>query len=403
MSPSTPNIDTESGCKAFLEIYRDGLLNDTLPFWIPRAEDNVHGGFQTARGRAGELLDTDKSVWAQGRFSWLLGELFNTVEPNPDWLRLAKSGCDFMIDHCFDPLDGRMWFHVSDKGLPIRKRRYSFTESFAAIAFGELAKATGQQKYREFAEKSFDQFVQGNLSPQGPAKFTGVRPGRGIGFPMILVVTAQQLRESIGLESANHWIDFSIDLIRRYHLKPDIRCVMETVGLNGEIIDHFDQRTLNPGHAIEAAWFLMAEGAIRSDPSLVQTGLQMLDWMWERGWDEEHGGILYFVDLHGGPVQEYWHDMKFWWPHNETIIATLLAFLLTGDSKYARWHSQVHAWAYDHFPDSEFGEWYGYLRNDGSVSSDLKGNLWKGPFHLPRMQLVCWKMLENKLAGQPIF
>jgi N-acylglucosamine 2-epimerase len=32
---------------------------------------------------------------------------------------------------------------------------------------------------------------------------------------------------------------------------------------------------------------------------------------------------------------------------------------------------------------------------DGRLSVPLKGNLWKGPFHLPRMQLVCWKLLEE--------
>ena len=57
----------------------------------------------------------------------------------------------------------------------------------------------------------------------------------------------------------------------------------------------------------------------------------MLDWMWRRGWDEEYGGLFYFRDLRGLPVQDYWHDMKFWWPQCEAIIATQLAWTLTGD------------------------------------------------------------------------
>ena len=211
---------------------------------------------------------------------------------------------------------------------------------------------------------------------------------------MITIVTAQELRESIGLPDADMWIDRSIDDIRRYHLKEDIQCVMETVSPSGDIIDHFDGRTLNPGHAIEGAWFIMLEGKLRCDDGLIRTGCQILDWMWERGWDKEHGGILYFVDVHGHPVQEYWHDMKFWWPQNEAIIATLLAYTLTGEPKYADWHTRIHDWTYKHFPDPQQGEWFGYLHRDGSISSPLKGNLWKGPFHMPRMQLVCWRMLE---------
>ncbi len=126
----------------------------------------------------------------------------------------------------------------------------------------------------------------------------------------------------------------------------------------------------------------------------------MLDYMWKRGWDEEHGGILYFKDVCNKPVQEYWHDMKFWWPQCEAIIATLLAYQLTGDAKYADWHRMIHDYAHKLFPDREFGEWYGYLHRDGRVSSQVKGNHFKGPFHLPRMQWYCWQLLEVGVASK---
>ena len=377
-------------------VYRDGLLDDTLPFWLRFAVDKRHGGFMTSLDRDGTLIDTDKSVWAQGRFTWLLGELYNNVSPRDEWLELAKHGADFLNQHCFDPDDGRMWFQVTRDGRPIRKRRYAFSESFAAIAMGELFLATQDERYREVAQRAFEAFIDRNVNPQHdiPPKFTDVRPSKGLGFPMITIVTAQELRQSIGLANANEWIDRSIEVIRRDHLCDEHRCVLETVGPNGEFIDHFDGRTLNPGHAIEGAWFIMHEGKLRNDASLVRLGCKMLDWSWHHGWDEKYGGILYFVDARGLPVQEYWHDMKFWWPQNEAIIATLMAYQLTGDEKYANWHQQIHDFAFEHFPDSEHGEWYGYLHRDGRISSTAKGNLWKGPFHLPRMQLTCWQLLK---------
>ena len=388
---------TDQRIQQLITVYRDGLLEDVMPFWITHAVDREHGGLMMCLNRDGSVIDTDKGVWQLGRVTWMLGELYNNVEPRGDWLELAQNTAAFIDAHCYDPSDGRMYFHVTRDGRPIRKRRYAFSESFAAIAYGELAQATGSEEYAEKARRCFKRFVDHSLNPRGvEPKFTDVRPTRNIAFPMITINTAHELRRSIGLAEADDWIDRSIDTISRYHVKQEIECVMETVGINGELIDHFDGRALNPGHAIEASWFIMMEGKYRGDSELIELGCRILDWMWHRGWDEEYGGVLYFVDVKGLPVQEYWHDMKFWWPHNETIIATLLAWSLTGDKKYARWHTAVHDWSFRHFPDPEYGEWFGYLHRDGRLSVPLKGNLWKGPFHLPRMLLRCWQILAER-------
>lgn len=376
---------------ALFSEYRTGLLEDTMPFWLKHGVDSKFGGVITSLSHDGTIVDTDKGVWQQGRFTWLLGKLYNELEPREDWLRVAESGIQFIAQHAFDPSDGRMWFQLTQDGKPIRKRRYAYSESFAAIAFGEMAKATGKAEYAEKALELFLRFVEHKPTP----KFTEVRPTRGIGVPMITINTAQQLRDSIGLENAARYIDHSIEEIRKYHVKDDIACVMETVGISGEMLDHFDGRTLNPGHAIEGAWFILWEGRYRGDNELIRLGCQMLDWMWQRGWDEQYGGIFYFTSVDGSPVQEYWHDMKFWWPQNEAIIATLLAYLLTGEDRYAQWHQAIHDWAYSHFADPEHGEWFGYLHRDGRISSTLKGNLWKGPFHFPRMQLICSQLLQE--------
>jgi N-acylglucosamine 2-epimerase len=382
-------------------IYRNGLLSDVVPFWLRNGLDEELGGILTALDRDGSVLDTDKSVWAQGRSAWMFAEIYNEPLCQQDparaqWLAAAVGIADFIKSHCFDEADGRLWFQVTRDGRPLRKRRYAFGESFAAIAFGELFKATGDEEYRELAKNCFQMFLDHNRNPVGVVpKFTEVRPTKGIGFPMITVVTAQELRDSIGLESATKLIDEAIQEIRDDFWRPEIDCVMETVAMDGSSLEHFDGRTLNPGHAIEGAWFIMNEGKLRGEQTLIDLGLQMLDAMWRRGWDSEFGGLLYFVGVDSRPVQEYWHDMKFWWNHNELIIATLLASQLSNDRKYAGMHRVAHDWAYEHFTDKEHGEWYGYLRRDGTVSNPGKGNLWKGPFHLPRMQLTCWRLLEE--------
>jgi N-acylglucosamine 2-epimerase len=385
----------------YLNFYTDQLLTDTIPFWFPRSYDKEYGGFLLMRDADGSLLDDDKAVWIQGRATWLLATLYNTIEAKPEWLEGARLGYEFLVNHCFDT-DGRMFFHVTRQGSPIRKRRYFFSETFAVIAMAAYAKASGDQEAARRAREIFGKCIEyattpGLLEP----KYTATRPAIGIGVPMIMINTAQQLRETIGDIRCDEWISIWIKQIAEKFVKHDINCVMEQVAPDGSIIDHLDGRTLNPGHAIEGAWFILHEAVYRNhDPTLIELGCKMLDYMWERGWDTEHGGILYFRDVFNKPVQEYWQDMKFWWPQNETIIATLLAYLITGKEKYANWHQQIHHYAYSHFHDKQNGEWYGYLHRDGKVAQSAKGNLFKGPFHLPRQEWYCREILKSYLAGK---
>ena len=378
------------------DFYESQLLKDTIPFWFPKSIDEEFGGFLLMRDRDGSLLDDDKSVWIQGRATWLLATLYNTVEKRKEWLDGAKKGVDFLLDHCFDT-DGQMFFHVTRDGKPIRKRRYFFSETFAVIALAAYAKASGDSLLAGKAREIFGKCIAYSTNEiKLKPKFEDTRPSKGIGVPMIMMNTAQQLRETIGDPRCDEWIEKWIGEIEIFFVKDDIRCVMEQVANDGSIIDHIDGKTLNPGHAIEGAWFILHEAKYRNnDPHLIDLGCKMLDYMWERGWDKEQGGILYFRDVFNKPVQEYWQDMKFWWPQNEAIIATLLAYTITGNEKYKQWHQQVHDYAYTHFHDREFGEWYGYLHRDGTVAQPAKGNLFKGPFHLPRQEWYCWKLLEN--------
>lgn len=378
------------------EFYKDRLINDTVPFWFPRSYDYDFGGYLLMRDEDGSLLDTDKAVWIQGRACWLLATLYNTVEKRAEWLEGARIGYEFLRDKCFNS-EGKMYFHVDRSGNPIRMRRYFFSETFAVIASAAYAKASGDASAAAFAREMFSIcLAYSNGERPMASKFEDTRPSKGIGIPMIMINTAQQLRETIGDPRCDEAIMGWIREIEQNFVKDDIRCVMEQVGLEGEIIDHIDGRTLNPGHAIEGAWFIMHEGIYRGmDQGLIDLGLRMLDYMWERGWDKEYGGILYFRDVYDRPVQEYWQDMKFWWPQNEAIIACLLAYLITKDDKYALMHKQIHEYAYSHFHDSENGEWFGYLHRDGRIAQTAKGNLFKGPFHLPRQEWYCWSIIEQ--------
>jgi len=383
-------------------IYRRTLLDDVIPFWMRHGLDPVHGGILTALDRDGTLLDTDKSIWGQGRTGWMFGTLHRTIEPRAEWLEASRSCVQFLRDHGEDA-GGKLHFTVTREGAPLRMRRYVYSEAFAAIGNAVFAKIAHDGRAAEDAVRYFTAFITQNFTAGlMPAKVDSeTRPAKSIGPLMIGIATAQEMRVNLGDLSVlgrtcTEWIDAWIDEIERDFLKPDEKVLMETVSPDGSLIDHFDGRTINPGHAIEAAWFIMHEGRTRGDARKTKLGLTILDWMWERGWDKELGGIFYFRDVKGLPVQEYWHDMKFWWPHNEAVIATLLAWKISGREIWRERHQLVHDWSFRHFADSEQGEWYGYLHRDGTPSVQLKGNMWKGPFHLPRMLWYCLRLLEEK-------
>ena len=95
--------------KELKDVYRSGLLDDTVPFWTKNAIDREQGGYLFSLTREGKVYSTDKPVWVHGRFAWLLSTLYSTVEKKPEWLALAKHGLDFLTKHAFDT-DGRMFF-----------------------------------------------------------------------------------------------------------------------------------------------------------------------------------------------------------------------------------------------------------------------------------------------------
>lgn len=380
--------------------YSETLTRDVLPFWVRHGWDREHGGIFTCLDRDGSLMDSDKSLWFQGRAGWMFATAFRTVEPRAEWLEVARSCASFSRRHGHGP-GGKMWFLVDREGRPLRMRRYVFSEAFAAISYAAVSVATGDAELRQAALDTFALYLRHSFEPGlMPPKDEPTRPSKGIGGLMIGIVTAQELREHLGDVSVEgrrlgDWIEAFIGEIERDFLKPDLRVLLEVVAPDGSILDHQDGRTLNPGHALECAWFILHEARIRRRDDWVALGVQILDWMWERGWDYGPGGLRYFTDLRGLPVQEYWHDMKFWWPHCEAIIATALAWRMTGETRFAERHQRVHAWSFRHFPDPVHGEWFGYLHRDGTVSQPAKGNRFKGPFHLPRMLWYCARLLAE--------
>lgn len=393
-------MDVRKYIETWAEKYRSDLTENIMSFWLEHGLDRKNGGVYTCLDRDGSLMDPTKSVWFQGRFAFICSFAYNNVEKRPEWLEAARLTLDFIEAHCFDN-DGHMYFSVTAEGRPLRQRRYVFSETFAAIAMAEYSLATGDRHWAERALQVFDD-TQRFLSTPGylAPKFKESVQLQSHSIIMILINVGSCLRKVIDDPKLTQQIDDSIARLKKYFIHPEFKCLLETVGMNGEFIDTNLTRTINPGHCIETSWFIMEEAKLRNwDKEMLDMALEIFDWSWDWGWDKQYGGIINFRDCRNLPPQDYSQDMKFWWPQCETIIASLYAYLATGDEKYLYRHERISEWTYAHFPDDSEGEWYGYLHRDGTVAQPAKGNLYKGPFHIPRMMIkgymLCKEILEK--------
>ena len=389
--------------------FRDEL-DRCVAFWLKNGMDPAHGGVYTCLDREGKVFSTDKSVWMQGRCAWIFAHLCRLYGPQGQWLDASRSCLDFMERYCINrEAGGRMYFTVTGDGKPLRQRRYCFSEAFYAAANAEFYGLTGEAERLDRARRAYDLYWDLNHglpdpTGLGPKTIPETRTGRAFGIPMIILnVTGILLRVDPGRKALyEQRAAQCVEEIFKYHVHPELKCVLENVGPDGEARLYYTEgRIVNPGHDIEGVWFLLEHAKRIGDRELVKKAAEIFDWAIEAGWDREYGGLLYFVDCLGKPPEAYEHDMKLWWPHNEILIASLMLYRDTGDKKYLDWFEKTLNYCQANFSDPEHGEWYGYLRRDGKPTEPpCKGSTFKGPFHLPRMLSICDRLIDEILAGK---
>ena len=381
---------------ALIQQYHDELHNRVLPFWLEHSQDKEYGGYFTCLDRDGSVFDTDKFMWLQGREVWLFSMLCNKEGIRPEWLECARQGAEFMLKHGHDG-DYNWYFALTREGQPLVDPYNIFSYTFAAMAFAQLHKATGEECYAEATRRTFRHIMErwDNPKAQWNKAHAGTRDIRAMAPSMILCNLLLEIEHLIEPEVVEESIDRALGDVMNTFYRPELGLVVEHINADGTLSDTFDGRLINPGHTLETMWFVMDLARRRGDEELikkaVEIGLNTLDF----GWDKEHGGIFYFMDRKGCPPQQLEWDQKLWWVHIESTIAMLEGYLLTGDERCKAWFEKLHDYTWSHFRDAEHPEWYGYLNRRGEVLLTLKGGKWKGCFHVPRGLYKCECLLRE--------
>ena len=382
--------------KQLAQQYKSELLDRVMPFWMEKSIDKEFGGYFTCLERDGEVFDTDKFIWLQGREVWMLSTLYNKVEKRQEWLDAAIQGAEFLKKYGHD---GNLnWYFALDReGNPLVEPYNIFSYTFAVIAVGQLSIATGNQEYAEIAKKTFDIVLSKVDNPKGrwSKAAPGARALKSFALPMILCNVALEIESLLDKDFLDKTIETCVHEVMDVFYRPELGLIVEHLSTNNEMVDCMDGRLLNPGHAIEAMWFIMDLGKRLGDQALIEKAVKIALAEVEYGWDEKYGGIFYFMDRLGRPMQQLEWDQKLWWVHIETLITMIKGYELTGSEECLAWFERIHDYVWSHFMDPEHPEWFGYLNRQGEVLLTLKGGKWKGCFHVPRGLMQVYQSLER--------
>lgn len=370
----------------YAQRYRAELLDRVMPFWL-RALDREHGGYFTCLTRDGQVYDSRKYVWLQGRAVWMFSKLYNELEPRPEWLDAARLILDFLRAHALDE-QGRYYFSLTREGRPAFYQRKPYAAVFAMLGMLEFSKASGDAALREEAIALFSKILEWIDDPA----LLG-RPGPRLPSLADVMITASMASEIARVDPDPKYrgiLRQCLDRAKAFYI-PGRRIFLEYAPAATP-----EGRLFCPGDSIEASWFLLHALEFAPDEEMRALLLDSIEGALETGWDKEHGGLYYFMDVEGLPPLPLESNMKLWWPHTEAIYATILAHSLTGDPKWLTWLQRADAYAFAHFSDPRYGEWFGYCDRRGELTNTAKGNNYKGCFHVPRMLLLSYQCLARR-------
>jgi len=346
--------------------YHDELTQNVLPFWQKYAFDPQYGGVFEAVDEQGEIISTDKPVASQAQAAWAFAFAHNRLEPNEDWLESALQTAHFLLEKG-QQTKGDWYQHLDRRGMPLGTSGEARAGWYAVLCFGQLARATGEEKYAEVARKSFVKLLRKRESGLKKAQqdMTGGRSFKGL--EEFALIGHALLESEVYMDKK--WYQKTLDSYVAeltndfYDKRTDI--LLENVTPEGHFWDCPDGRMLVPGRVFEVAGFMMDIADRTRNRKLLNQMLDLTELTLRAAWDESNDGFYYLMDIKSLPPLEPRWCHKLAWVHLEALQTLLKAHLLSARPVFLEMFEKTHTYVWEHFPDQAHGAWFGELTREG--------------------------------------
>ncbi|MBT4484605.1 MAG: hypothetical protein HOC71_13120 [Candidatus Latescibacteria bacterium] len=384
--------------REYLKVYRSLLLDNILPYWNKHGLDREYGGFLNCMKDDGALISEDKYMWSQGRGLWTFSHVYKHYDQTEKISDFIKKTYTFLVSNAIDE-NGDFANRLGRTGEKLDGPISIYSDIFTSIGLIEYYHATQAKEALEIARKTARRIArriqQPDFAAVAPFK---LKPGyhlQGVLFLSLNMLTP--LLEEISDPELEKEADRCLRLISDYHMDSTRKLNIEMLDQDYREVDFPGGRDYVPGHGIECAWILMLEARRKDDDRLMDTAMKILRWHIEKGWDDEYGGIYWWLNIDGDtPYEKNW-QCKLWWPHAEGLLAFMLAYEITHDAWYLDWFEKINEYSFKTFTDHENGEWCQRLDRKGNPITQTLVLPVKDPFHLPRAVMFIIESIERQI------
>ncbi|MFW6368899.1 MAG: AGE family epimerase/isomerase [Spirochaetota bacterium] len=384
------------------QFYEDQIHNDIMPFWTDNAIDWERGGIFTGIKDDGTVLTTNKYIWSNARAIYTFSALCNRIEDKKIWRQAADNIFEFCLKNGRDS-EGR-WIYLTDRdGKQLEGEKAIQVDAFAIMGLVEYAKLTGDKRAIDAAVETYHSARNRLAKPGTYGTFPYPTPEGYIAhrdyfqFAFAFFELGWYLNDETIIEHSLEKAGMVMDCFRQPERNGLVEYVSESTH---EFVDTPVGRTMVPGHAIEAMWFLIHVYRETGDTERIRQAIETIHGSIEKGWDPEYGGILLGIDI-DNKEEPYWKnwEKKIWWVFVEALYGLLLAYEHAPEQWCLDWYARVHEWAFRHFPVPEHGEWTQRLDREGKVTDTVVALPVKDPFHLPRAFILSAEVLGRLTAA----